>query len=48
MGVDVETFSGTDIKYGDYAYADAPDFEIMLVGYKIGDGPVKSRCLSSE
>ena len=41
MGVDVETFSGTDIKYGDYAYADAPDFEIMLVGYKIGDGPVK-------
>lgn len=41
MGVDVETFSGTDIKYGAYAYADAPDFEIMLVGYKIGDGPVK-------
>ena len=41
MGVDVETFSGTDIKYGAYAYADAPDFEIMLIAYKIGDGPVR-------
>lgn len=41
MGVDVETFSGTDIKNGAYAYADAPDFEIILVAYKIGDGPVK-------
>lgn len=41
MGVDVETFSGTDIKNGAYAYADAPDFEIMLIGYKIGDDPVR-------
>ena len=41
MGVDVETFSGTDIKNGAYAYADAPDFEIILVAYKIGDGPVR-------
>ena len=41
MGVDVETFSGTDIKNGAYAYADAPDFEIILIAYKIGDGPVK-------
>jgi hypothetical protein len=41
MGVDVETFSGTDIKNGAYAHADAPDFEIILVAYKIGDGPVK-------
>ena len=41
MGVDVETFSGTDIKNGVYAYADAPDFEIMLVAYQLGNGPVK-------
>ncbi len=41
MGVDVETFSGVDIKNGAYAYADAPDFEIVLVAYKIGDGEVR-------
>lgn len=41
MGIDVETFSGVDIKNGAYAYADAPDFEIMLIAYKLGDAPVR-------
>lgn len=33
MGIDVETYSGTSIKDGVYAYVDDPDFEIMLITY---------------
>ena len=50
MAVDVETFSSRDIKLGAHAYAEAPDFRMLLVSYKfsnedtvrtidVGDGP---------
>ena len=42
MNVDIETFSSVDIKTaGAYAYAEAPDFEILLIAYKFDDEPVK-------
>lgn len=42
MSVDIETYSSVDIKEsGVYAYAAAPDFEILLIGYKLDDGPVE-------
>lgn len=42
MNVDIETYSSVDIKAaGAYAYAEAPDFEILLIAYKIDGGPVE-------
>lgn len=42
LGVDIETFSSVDIREsGVYAYADAPDFQILLVGYRLNDGNVE-------
>lgn len=42
MGVDLETYSSVDIKEsGVYAYVASPDFEILLVGFQIGNGPVQ-------
>ena len=42
MNVDIETYSSVDIKTGGaYAYAESPDFEILLIGYRIDDGPVR-------
>ncbi|HCR83887.1 MAG TPA: hypothetical protein DIW07_10835 [Lachnospiraceae bacterium] len=42
MNVDIETYSSVDIREaGAYAYAEAPDFEILLIGYKINNDPVK-------
>ena len=39
--IDFETFSGEDIKAGGaYRYTQSPDFEILLIGYAVGDGPV--------
>ena len=35
--IDIETYSPVDIDRGVYAYADSPDFEIMLVAYKFSD-----------
>ena len=35
LGVDVETYSETEIKNGAYAYADAPTFEIILIAYSL-------------
>ena len=41
MSVDIETYSDVDItKAGVYAYAENPAFEILLIAYKIDDGPV--------
>ena len=37
LGIDIETFSSVDIKYGAYAYSEAPDFEILLIAYKFSD-----------
>ena len=42
MNVDIETYSSVDItKAGAYAYAESPDFEILLIAYKLDDGSVK-------
>lgn len=42
MNVDIETYSSVGItKAGAYAYAESPDFEILLIAYRLDDGPVK-------
>lgn len=42
LRIDLETYSGIDIREaGVYAYAAAPDFEILLIGYRYDDGLVK-------
>ncbi len=39
--IDIETYSSVDIKScGAYKYIESPDFEILIVGYAIDDGPV--------
>lgn len=39
--IDVETYSSVDIKEsGAYKYIESPDFEILIVGYAIDNGPV--------
>ena len=41
LAVDIETFSSVDLtKSGVYAYACAPDFEILLMAYAFDDEPV--------
>ena len=37
LGIDIETYSSVDIKNGAYAYSEAPDFEVLLIGYKFSD-----------
>ena len=40
--IDIETYSSVDIKTcGAYKYIQSPDFEILIIGYAIDDGPVK-------
>ncbi|MEG0988692.1 MAG: DNA polymerase [Clostridium sp.] len=42
MSVDIETYSSVDIREaGVYAYAEAPDFQVMLIGYQMDDGSVE-------
>lgn len=42
LGIDIETYSSWDItQVGVYAYADAPDFEVLLFAYKADDAPVR-------
>lgn len=39
--IDIETYSPIDIsESGSYKYIESPDFEILLIGYAINDGPV--------
>lgn len=39
--IDFETYSSEDIKSGGaYRYTQSPDFEILLIGYAVGSGPV--------
>ncbi len=39
--IDVETFSSVSIKEsGAYKYIESPDFEILIIGYALDDGPV--------
>ena len=42
LAIDVESYSDVDIKNGVYAYVNSPEFELVLVAYKYGDGPAKS------
>ncbi len=40
MGIDIETYSSVDLKKaGVRPYTEAPDFEILLIAYQVGDGP---------
>ena len=48
LAIDIETYSGNDIRYGVYKYADAADFEILLIGYAFDDGPVQVADLTRE
>lgn len=49
MNVDIETYSDVDIRTaGAYAYAESPAFEILLIAYKIDDGPVKVIDVTAE
>ena len=41
VGIDIETYSGKDIDAGVYAYAEDPDFEILLVAYTVDGSEVK-------
>jgi len=42
LSLDLETFSGVDLKKcGVYAYAESPDFEILLLAYAFDDEPVE-------
>lgn len=42
LSIDIETFSDIDIKKaGAYKYASSPNFEILLLAFAWGDGPVQ-------
>lgn len=42
MSVDIETYSSLDLsKTGVYRYVEAPDFDILLIGFSIDGGPVE-------
>lgn len=42
VGVDIETYSSVDLlKSGVRPYTEAPDFTILLIGYKVDDQPIK-------
>ena len=41
LHIDIETYSSEDLrKSGMYKYCDSPDFEILMVAYSFGNGPV--------
>lgn len=43
ISIDIETFSSANLqKCGVYKYAESPDFEILLFGYSVDGGPVKT------
>ena len=46
--IDLETYSSTDIKAGAFKYVEAPDFEILLIAYAWGDGPVQLLDLTKD
>lgn len=42
LAIDIETFSPVDLKKsGAYKYAAHPDFEILIIGYKVDDFPAQ-------
>ena len=42
MSIDIETYSSVPIDSGVYAYADSPDFEVLLVSFAFDDGEVQT------
>lgn len=41
LSIDIESYSSADLaKTGVYRYAEAPDFEVLLIGYSFDEGPV--------
>lgn len=42
MSIDIETYSSVPIDAGVYAYADSPDFEILLVSFAFDGGEVQT------
>lgn len=41
LSIDIETYSSADLtETGVYRYAEAPDFEVLLIGYSFDGGPV--------
>lgn len=48
IDIDIETYSPVDLaRSGVYRYAEAPQFEILLFGYSVDDGPVRVIDLAS-
>ena len=41
LSIDIETYSSEDIKMGVYKYSEAPDFEILMIAYSVGDNEPK-------
>jgi DNA polymerase len=42
LHIDIETYSSVDITTsGSYKYFQSPDFEILMIAYALGDGPIK-------
>lgn len=42
LSIDIETYSSVDLsEAGVYRYAEAPDFEVLLIGYSFDGGPVE-------
>ena len=42
LSIDIETYSSADIgKCGVYRYSEAPDFEVLLLGYSLDGAPVQ-------
>lgn len=37
LAIDIETYSSVNIGFGAYAYSEAPDFAVLLIGYKFSD-----------
>ena len=49
LSLDIETYSSAELaKCGVYKYAEAPDFEILLLSYSADGGPVKTVDLACE
>ena len=42
LSIDLETFSDVDLKKtGVYPYAECPNFEVLLFGYSVNEGPIQ-------
>ena len=49
LSIDIETYSSIELKTsGVYKYVEAPDFEILLLSYALGDEPVQTIDLTKE